>query len=178
MPAYNVQTIQDYFAAADAAATKSAKGKALEDLSIYLFTLIPGIAIGERNKMNAFDTEEIDVAFWNEQEPDGLKSFRETILVECKNWSSRVGSEEVAWFLKKIEDRGERFGILIAANGITGSAKDSNRAHQMVTLALPKRIRMIVITRTEILKLTSSEDLVRMMKQKVCQLIASGTVWP
>jgi hypothetical protein len=51
-----------------------------------------------RDKKNAFRTEEIDVAFWNEQEPDGLKAFDETILTECKNWSKPVGSMEVNWF--------------------------------------------------------------------------------
>jgi hypothetical protein len=83
---------------------------------------------------------------------------------------------EVNWFLSKIEQRGERFGILIAANGITGDARERTDARKVIANYLPKRIRMIVITRDEILTLVSSEELVRMIKRKVCEIVASGSV--
>jgi glycine cleavage system regulatory protein len=51
--------------------------------------------------------------------------------------------------LSKIEQRGERFGILLAMNGITGDAADLTEAHKIVANFLPKRIRMIVITKDE-----------------------------
>lgn len=92
MPAYDKSVIQAHLAAADHAATSDAKGKALEDLACYLFGQVPGISITERNPFNAFATEEIDVALWNEQDPAGLKSFDSVILVECKSWSKPVGS--------------------------------------------------------------------------------------
>jgi Restriction endonuclease len=178
MPAYSPAILQSYFSAGDNASTKAEKGKALEDLACYLFMQVPGVSLGARNTMNAFDTEEIDVAFWNEQHSAGFKAFDPILLVECKNWSKPVGSEEVNWFLSKIEHRGERFGVLLAANGITGDAQDATRAHQVVALFLLKKIRLVVITRAEVLKLASSEELVRLIKWKVCQLVASGTVWP
>src|SRR5258708_29586173 len=103
MPAYDKTVIQGLLAAADGAATNDAKGKALEDLACYLFGQIPGVSITERNPLNAFATEEIDVALWNEQDPAGLKAFNAGILVECKFWSKPVGSEQVAGFLKNIE---------------------------------------------------------------------------
>jgi hypothetical protein len=43
---------------------------------------------------------------------------------------------------------------------------------------LADNIRLIVITRTEIEALGTSEELVRSIKEKVCQLVVSGTVWP
>src|SRR5439155_19280945 len=128
---------------------KAKKGKALEDLAVYLFTMIPGLTLSARDETNVFETEEIDVAFWNEQEPAGLKAFDEMILTECKNWSEPVGSLEVNWFLNRIEERGERFGILLAMNGITGKGKDLTAAHKIVANFLRKRIRMIVITKED-----------------------------
>jgi hypothetical protein len=178
MPAYSRNTIKKHFDRADAAATTSEKGKALEDLVCYLFEQIPGMSITQRNVMNVFDTEEIDVAFFNEQRPAGLKFLTNFILVECKNWSGPVGSIEVAWFLTKIEHRALDFGILVAANGITGSADDSKQAHDIASKALAKGIRLVVITRAEVLALRTSKDLVTLIKTKICQLIASGTVWP
>jgi hypothetical protein len=164
--------------AADQAKTPATKGKAFEDLACYLFESIPGISISHRNALNVFESEEIDVAFWNEQVTDGLKWLKAFLLVECKNWSAAVGSAEVVTFIAKLRNRGLDFGILIAANGITGSPEESNRAHHQVSLALSDKIQLIVITRSEIEGLKDGAELVRLIKRKVGQLIATGTVWP
>jgi hypothetical protein len=150
----------------------------LEDLTCYLFEKIPGVTVSQRNEKNAFASEEIDVAFWNEQHPNGLRQFDPILLVECKNWSQPVGSLEVSWFLTKLENRGLDFGILVAARGITGSAEDRKEAHDVVSKALAKRIRLVVIPREEIDVLADSEALVHLIKTKLCQLIVTGTVWP
>ena len=34
-------------------------------------------------------------------------------LIECKNWTNRVGSAEVNWFDAKLRNRGLTFGILV-----------------------------------------------------------------
>jgi hypothetical protein len=178
MPAYDKAVIQDLLAAADGALTNDAKGKALEDLACYLFSQVPGVSITERNPLNTFATEEIAIALWNEQDPAGLKSFNAVILVECKFWSRPVGSEQVAWFLKKIENRGLDFGLLLAMNGVTGDAHGRGQAHYEIAMALPKKIRLIVITRAEIEALSTTEELVTQIRRKVCQLAVTGTLWP
>jgi predicted helicase len=178
MAAYSQAAIKKFLKTADQASTNAAKGKAFEDLACYLFEKIPGITITHRNAPNAFESEEIDIALWNEQHPKGLKSFNAFLLIECKNWSVPVGSADVATFITKLGHRGLDFGILIAARGITGNAEDSNRAHHQVSIALSNKIQLIVLTRDEIEKLKASEELVALIKTKVCQLIASGTVWP
>jgi hypothetical protein len=178
MTAYSQATIRQHLEDADVAATAAAKGKAFEELACYLFSMIPGLEISARNQMNEFSTEEIDVAFWNEQHPSGLKSLDAVILVECKNWSKPVGSIEVNWFITKIENRGLDFGILIAASGITGNAEDKRAAHDVVSKALARGVRLILFTRHEIEQLTTSEGLVASIKTKVCQLTVTGSVWP
>ena len=178
MPNFSSKKIKDFFAKSDAAKTIAEKGRRLEDLAVYLFAKIPGISITARNKKNTYDTEEIDVALWNEQHPRGFKALNFLILVECKNWTSPVGSMEVNWFLTKIKNRALNFGILIASNGITGSDEDKKHAHDVVSKALAEGIRMILLTREEILALTDSDELVRLVKRKLCELIVSGTLWP
>jgi hypothetical protein len=66
----------------------------------------------------------------------------------------------------------------VAANGITGDAEDRKFAHDLVSKALAKRLRLVVITRSEIEQFESGADLVRLIKEKLCQLVVSGTVWP
>jgi hypothetical protein len=178
MPDYSRAKIRQFLDEADQAATSAAKGKWFEELVCYVFGEIPGLGNLQRNRKNAFDSEEIDVAFWNDQHEDGLRSFDEVLLIECKNGSKPIGSIEVNWFLTKIENRGLNFGILVAALGITGDAESGKEAHDLVSKALAKKIRLIVITRAEIDALASTAELVVLIQEKVCQLVVSGTIWP
>ena len=178
MASYSRKLIKQYLQRADRAKTAAGKGRALEDLAVYLFLNIPGLSHPKRNNKNRYHTEEIDLAFWNDLHPAGLKSLNAIILVECKNWSKPVGSMEVSWFLTKIRNRALDFGILLAANGITGSAQDRDEAHHVVAQALKDGVRMIVITRAELEDLSSSRQLVEMIKEKLCELHARGTLWP
>lgn len=157
-------------------ATIAAQGRAFEDLICYIFAQVSGISITRRNEMNAFHTEEIDVALWNEQHSYGFFFLPNVILVECKNWSGRVGSAEVSWFDTKLRNRGLDFGVLVAANGITGDADDLTAAHSVVATALREARRLVVIRRDELLGLTDSMQLVRLMKERLCDLVVKGTI--
>lgn len=175
MPAYNLAAIQNFLSTADTATTHADKGKAYEDLACYLFSLVPGIDITARNQLNTFATEEIDVACCNSHHADGLRFLNAFFfLVECKGWDNPVGSEQVSWFIQKIEHRGLDFGVLIAANDITGNAEQLSRAHFLVAAALMKKTRLVIITRKEISALGSGEDLARLIRDKLCQLHATG----
>src|SRR5271168_4612841 len=168
MAAYASTVIQAYLAIADNPPTNAAKGKAFEDLACYLLNGIPGIKITARNEMNTFATEEIDVACKNDNDPTGLGSLVDFFLVECKGWSDAVNSEQVSWFLTKIRHRGVRFGILIAANGITGEAEHLSRAHFLVGVEMATfGIKMVIVTWEEIEKLTSGEEFAKLIIQKV-----------
>lgn len=174
MARYSSSKIEEFFQRRDAARTTTEKGRALEDLICYIFGKVPGIPITKRNTMNAFGTEEIDVAFWNDRSEKGLYYLPNVILVECKNWSRPVGSAEVAYFVKKLENKGLDFGVLIAVNGITGSSSDATAANFEVSMALARGIRLIVITREEIERLAKTDDLARLFKVKLCKLALSG----
>jgi hypothetical protein len=176
MPPIDQAQIMEFVQAGLNGNTTAEKGKALENLVCYLFDLVPGISITHRNELNAFETEEIDVAVWNDGDPDGLFFLPNIILIECKNWSARVSSAEVGWFDHKLRSRGLDFGILIAARGITGNAADLTAAHSVVANALRDRRRFLVITTDELLALPSTESLAHLIKQKLCDLAVKGTI--
>lgn len=158
------------------ATTTKGKGDALEEIICLLFQAVPGITVTRRNKKNVFGTEEIDVAFWNDQHPDGFIFLPHIILVECKNWSSAVGSEHVSWFNTKLANRGVEFGILVAAKGITGDAQSITESHSIVATALRDKRKLIVLTIEEILKINSVADLTLLIKEKLCDLAVRGAV--
>lgn len=159
----------------DLTLTTTERGRAFEDLAIYLFRKVPGVDLSERDALNAFQSEEIDVALWNERRPSGLYFLSNILLVECKNWSNPVGSIEVAWFIDKLRERCMDFGVLLAMNGITGVPVDLTSARHKIAGAQKEGRRVVVITRTDITALGSSDDLVHLMKKKLCQLAVSGT---
>jgi hypothetical protein len=168
--------VQAYVQQGSAGATIVDQGRALEDLICYVFTQVPGISVTRRNEMNVFHTEEIDVALWNDAPPDGFFFLPNLILVECKNWSKSVGSSEVNWFDSKLRNRGLSFGVLVATNGITGNANDLSAAHSIVAAALREGRRLIVIRSQELLDLTDSIELIRLVKEKLCDLAVRGAV--
>jgi hypothetical protein len=168
-------TVRDYFLLGSSSATTVDQGRALEDLVCYLFEAIPGIEVTERNVTNPFGTEEIDVAFWNDQARPGLWFLPTTLLVECKNWSRPVGSAEVAYFVRKLQNRGLDLGFLIATRGVTGSTGTLTDAHFEIAAALRDGVRVVVVDRTEIEQLTHSDDIVNLVKRKLCMLAARGT---
>lgn len=147
------------------------QGKILEDIACYLFETVSGIQIAERNAMNIYDIEEIDVAIWNNQYEEGLKFLSCFILIECKNWSCPVSSIEVNWFANKVENRGLDFGILIATNGITKEKYEIKRAQSILLKYLRKYIRIIVIEKKDISALNNSNDMVDLIKKKICELV-------
>jgi hypothetical protein len=161
----------------DAATTAAKRGRALEELIVYLFELIPGLSVTARNTMNAFHAEEIDVAFWNEGDPTGLRMFDHILLVECKNWSTPTGYAEIAIFNDKLTSRGRPMGIFVAAAGITGKPEDLTAAHSVLSRALGDGREIIVLTRREIEHLYDTDDLVLLLKRKRAQLAVSGTIF-
>jgi hypothetical protein len=176
MAAISPATVEEYVRQGATGATTADQGRALEHLICYLFTQVPGISVTRRNKMNVFHTEEIDVALWNDAPADGFFFLPNLILVECKNWSNSVGSSEVNWFDTKLRNRGLSFGVLVATNGITGDANDLTAAHSIVAAALREGRRLVVIRSHELLELTDSPQLVRLVKEKLCDLAVRGTV--
>ena len=161
--------------ACDAATTTHAKGKALEDLIANLFEQVPGIEHVQRNILNCFDTEEIDLAIGNAGVQHGLAAFPDVLLVECKNWSKAVGSQEVAYFIARVQQRGCSCGILVAMNGVTGDATDLTNSRFQIASALKDQVRILVIKREDIEKLNTPDDFVCLLRRKVLELVATGS---
>jgi hypothetical protein len=157
------------------AATTTEQGRAYEDLVCYLFESVPGITETFRNQLNVLHSEEIDVVFWNDRATEGFWFLQELILVECKDWSSPVGSQHVSWFLNKLRTKALLSGVLVAANGITGSIQDRTAAHTIIAQALLEGRRIIVLTTDDLLAINSPAALVTLVKKKLCQVTLMGS---
>jgi hypothetical protein len=157
--------------------TRDAKGAILEDLVSYLFEQVPGVGTSHRNVLNAFGTEEVDVAFFNARSADGLFFIDEnSFLVECKNWSKPVDGQEIVYLAHRLLTRNLRHGILVAASGITGTPGHLQQARYEIGVALSVlHVRILVIDRLETMALTDGADLVKLLLDKRLDLDATGT---
>ncbi len=156
----------------------TSKGKSLEDLIAFLFGAVRGMTVTDRNVLNAAGSEEVDIVFWNDKLKGDLPFMPYIIMVECKNWSSSLTSQEVAWFDHKLRDRSQTKGVLVAANGITGNASSLTSAHDIISKSLRDGIEIIVLTLDELSEIQSTASLVTLMKRKLCSLAARGTSLP
>jgi len=168
------RTIQRFISSGNTAQNMTDRGRALENLVCYVFGRIPGVSVTRRNTQNVFRTEEIDVAFWNERYDNGLHFLPNMILVECKNWSRAVTSAEVSYFDSIIRRRGLSFGVLVAANGITGDHIDQTEAQRILAAALAERRRIVVVTLPEIQTFRNTNQVVKLFKEKLCDLAVYG----
>lgn len=172
MPFKVSDVVADHFARADGAATAVEKGAILEDLIEILLSRVAGVEVIARNHTTPDGADEIDASFENRKSPSGLYLVDAAIFaVECKNVRDVLGTLHVDRFISKVRRLGIRYGVLVAANGVSGSTDDRNRSHSLIVQAKSADgIWILVLTRTELERLTSIKGLVTLLNQKVLKL--------
>jgi hypothetical protein len=109
-----------------AGGTNSQKGRRLEGLLSFLLSQIADFDVWERNLRT--DTEELDIVVV--QRATGGRCWAGLgapfILVECKNWSAKVGQPQVSNLRVKMQGRrgSVRIGLIVGTNGFSGDAFD------------------------------------------------------
>jgi hypothetical protein len=163
---------QGLLARLDLALTAHDKGRTFEEISAYVFSALEGVEVTHRDAR--MEAEELDLVLWNAQIEAVLRPWDDVILVECKNWSQAIGAPVLDSFIGKLRRRSCTTGILVAANGVTGGFinGDGNEAGAIgiMTAALQEGIRVIVITKDDLIALTSVDDLRNLIKHRYCGL--------
>jgi len=170
MPSLPCQTILLPVHQALANGTANQKGASLEAAMRLILEPIPGIWRIDLNTTDVFDAEEVDLGVGNLQAPDGVPFLPDVFLVECKNWSKPVGALEVTSFIAKLEERAMTFGLLVAANGITGDPNQRTSANERIAAALKEGRRIIVVRLTDLEAVTTTEAFVNLLRVRIMDL--------
>jgi hypothetical protein len=157
----------------DAATTSHEKGRALEDLVQYLLERVPGVTFHERDVTDHFGIQETDLIFRNDfrRSPLPFSDFR--LVIECKNSDAPVSAQQVQYFAYRLRTRACNVGILVAAYGLTGSP--GSHAYFEITQALADGRQILVITRSDIEALVTTNDLVAILEQRLMDLVTYRT---
>jgi CheY-like chemotaxis protein len=115
--------------AASTESNSARKGRSLEDLLELLLGQIPGFVVATRRRSA---DEEFDLVVRNESADPLWSKDSQYFLVECKNWTSKVGPQELDRFVGNIERRFGRakLGFFVAANGFTAGFKTTLAANR------------------------------------------------
>jgi hypothetical protein len=154
------------FAAADMGTTAQ-KGDALEQVVTDTFCLFDGVGLLYTNAIDVDRSCEIDILLYNQRHPAGLPFLPDNILIECKNWVSPVGTASLRSFTSKLRQFKLDFGIVVAANGITGDQADRTSGHAHLRREFDQvSLKTLVLTRHELENLASSDELGLILRQK------------
>ena len=177
MARYSNSYIRKLLMESDTAENSDIKGDKLEELIKYLFDKIPGVTFYQKNVLDGFRAHELDVVFKNDQRRSDLYFLDFVIITECKNIANRLGSSEVGWFVRKLQDRGASNGILISLSGITGVGDGISNAHSEVLTALTRdKISVLLLDREEIEILRTTGELVDLLQNKILKLTIQRTI--
>ncbi len=172
MVAIDQQTVINQLAAGDEGNTAQ-KGAALENVVEQTLCLFDGVGLIHRNVEDLPGSLEIDLVLYNHQvKGSGLPFLPPLLFVECKNWNSPVNTATLRAFTSKIHGMRLKFGLLVAANGITGNANDVTAAHAHLrdTFKQDEEI-ILVITRAELCGVASTEELGALLREKFGKFI-------
>ncbi len=134
------------------------KGIGWEDAVEYFMSHIPGFQVSG-HRVRAID-QEIDLSVVNVSLDGALWEMGAYLLIECKNWASKVDISVIRGLAHIAELKGNKTTILFATNGITKQAES-----EILRVALNGKY-IICITKKELLRLKSDEDCYRLLITK------------
>lgn len=166
MVAIPQQQIIQQLAAGDVGNTDQ-KGDALEEVVRTTLCLFSGVTLIYKNAEDAAGSCEIDLLLSNNCHPDGLPFLPPYLVIECKNWAAPVNTATCRAFTSKLRAFGMKFGMLVAASGITGDPATRTAAHAHLREEfLLGGLIVLVVTRDELEALSSTDDLLVLLKTK------------
>jgi hypothetical protein len=166
--------VRAYLRDGDKATTTTGKGLALENAVEYVFSKVPGINLYDRNVVDVFGCAEADLVFSNEWQRSGMGFLDFGLIVECKNLARRVGSADVESFRTRLEGKGARTGVLVAAGGLSGDP--GTHAFHAVETALTHGCHIIVLTRPDLETVSDTGQLVGLLLERFMELKTHGTM--
>jgi len=154
-----------------AAGSSAERGQCLEDLITYVLSRVPGLRFSDSRVRTTDGSEEVDVVFWNDKMPGGFPFADHVLLIECKNWNSRVGSDELHHFDGKLHQRHLRIGLLVAALGVTGDETGRAATALIERYYVVDSVTIVVITHDDLRSLRSTDALVRLVQDRISKIV-------
>ena len=159
--------IQSELTATRGTKESKAKGQRLEALLARVLCSVRGMTLEDQDVENAYETEEIDLYFWNDRARDGLHFLDCPLIVECKAWSRPVSGRELRTFATLLRDKGRSSGIFVALEGIAGEARQRSAGFFHLASAMAGGQTVLVVTGADLETVDSPADLIRLLRRRM-----------
>jgi len=143
---------------------------AMKSLITDVLEKIPGVSVTERNGSNNSKENEIKIVCWNEQPTDGLYFFPSILAIGAIKWLDPVGSDHIKWFVGNMKKMGLSCGILFTVDNLTEDDVEREDTRKLISIALSDEREVVILDGSDLEKLTSSKQLVSLIKEKLCEL--------
>lgn len=149
------------------------KGRGLEDLAQRMFSAIPGLELATPRQRNLKNTAEIDLAF-RVQRTSPIESFGRALVLECKNQSKKLSSEQVMRFAGKLEDAHLPGGVFVTLGAVSGAEEYATAARAELDKQRTRGIVIVVVERSELDAVASGEHLAAALERKFMMMSLYG----
>jgi dCTP deaminase len=150
----------------------TAKGKVLEEFMDKLFTGLDGLSVLKRNAR--LRAEELDLVIMNSLDKGFWRLAGSPIIVECKNWSAKVGAREISVLIEKLQalSPDAKTGILVALSDITG--RPNSNAVLKIREGRQRGRYILLLNRTDLEKIVNGEPLAQVIERKYVETLLIG----
>ena len=149
---------------AENAETNHEKKLTYEYLAIFLVGAIEGLSIIGHDHRGA--SEEIDLWVANEaKDIFWAQHAGDPFIVECKNWGTPVGVQEIRNLKGIMDGKNISFALLMSKNGITGD--NYQEARSIVRNAAPNNRVMVVLEHSDLLEIANGTHPTEVIQKKI-----------
>lgn len=152
------------------AVTNDDKKKILEGLVRFLVDQVDYLLVKYADGRTA--SSEIDLVVENRgrSRHTMFDEYGRHFLIECKNWSQRVGAKEVRDFVGKLLKTKIRLGVLATREGVTGESGGEDALREIHFCYDALETAVLVLTEEDLVALCSGADLHSLLDQKLDRL--------
>jgi hypothetical protein len=140
-------------------------GKALETLSAYLLSCIPGCRTNMRRRSHS--TEYDIVCSLDGIDIDFRSEFGRYFVCECKDYKTKPADySTIAKFCRVLDSTKCRFGIIFSTHGISGQDKARFAELELIKIYQDRGMVIIVVDRNDLKSVAHGVNLIQLLKTK------------
>jgi hypothetical protein len=141
-------------------------GNALELLSEYLMSCMPGCRTRRRVRSGSSDYDIICSVGVDGFDIDFRSEFGRYFVCECKDWNSSADFTTMAKFCRVLDSVKSRFGILFSKSGISGADKTKFAAREQLKVFQDRGIVITVLDQSDLEAVASGASLISLLRER------------
>ena len=139
-------------------------GKALESLTDYLMSCMPGCRTRRRVRSPSSDYDV--VCSMEGFEVDFRSELGRYFVCECKDWKDPADFATIAKFCRVLDSFKARFGILMSRSGISGQNRTTDAAREQLKVFQDRGIVVVVLDLEDLQSAAVGKNLISLLRKR------------